>query len=208
MKKQMTWNDMVLVAEAYLGRELRQNEIEMLIYFKDRLGFSYELVDCLGSYCMDTGKYSFLYMQKVAEHWHKKGIRTVEDARNLIIESNGNNQRKEDGVAAMTEEICFEEMIQDFEECIAGKITDKEKIQIKQIMEKHEHTPRDMFVLLEYVLIKNDMKLPFPYLDKIAEKYSKKNDRKRAIREKYIKDNPLIERIKKDWEAERTRRQL
>ena len=69
------------VAERYIGRPLKPNEIETLLYFLIDLKFPLELCDYLVEYCVSRGYKSIRYIESVGLDWHKRGIKTVEDAR-------------------------------------------------------------------------------------------------------------------------------
>ena len=69
------------VAERYLGRPLKPNEIETLLYFLTDLKFPLELCDYLVEYCVSRGHKSIRYIESVGLSWHKNGYKTVEDAR-------------------------------------------------------------------------------------------------------------------------------
>ncbi len=69
------------VAENYLGRLLNPSEQHTLLYFITDLGMDIDLIDYLLEYCISRNHTSFYYIQKVAQNWTQKGIRTVEQAK-------------------------------------------------------------------------------------------------------------------------------
>ena len=71
----------VYMAEIYLGKPLSVTDLETLCYISEQLAFSPDLMDYLIEYCVDRGKKSIRYIEKVAIGWFEKGISTVEDAR-------------------------------------------------------------------------------------------------------------------------------
>lgn len=71
----------VYITETYLGRPLSFDELSTLLYFKEELRFSDDLLDYLLEYCISMDKTSFAYMEKVAENWYKNQIETPEQAK-------------------------------------------------------------------------------------------------------------------------------
>ncbi len=72
---------LVFVAEQYMGKPLSSVETGTLLYFLDTLKFPLDLCEYLVEYCLERGKKSIRYMEKVGLGWHKKGFRTLEDAK-------------------------------------------------------------------------------------------------------------------------------
>ena len=72
---------LIFVAETYLGRPLTSTEQRTLLYFANDLGMDVDLIDYLLDYCVSKNHTSFHYIQKVAQNWTEKGIRTAEQAR-------------------------------------------------------------------------------------------------------------------------------
>lgn len=72
---------LIFVAENYLGRLLTPTEQRTLLYFMNDLGMDIDLIDYLLDYCVSKNHTSFHYIQKVAQNWTQKGIRTPEQAR-------------------------------------------------------------------------------------------------------------------------------
>lgn len=72
---------LLFVCEQYIGKQLTRTDLETLLYFYDELHFSTDLIEYLVEYSVSKGKRSLRYMQTVALEWHKKGIKTVEDAK-------------------------------------------------------------------------------------------------------------------------------
>ncbi len=73
--------ELLFIAQQYLGHPLNRTELEKILYFYDNLHFSSELIDYLIEYCTNGGHNSIHYIEKVALSWHDEGIRTVEEAR-------------------------------------------------------------------------------------------------------------------------------
>lgn len=75
------FQEISFVAETYMGKTLSKTDIETLLFIKENLHFSNELIEYLLEYCAERGKKSFKYVQTVAFSWSKQGITTPEDAR-------------------------------------------------------------------------------------------------------------------------------
>lgn len=73
--------ELLFVAESYLGRMLTPTDIQELLYWYDVLGFSTDLIVYLLEHCISKGHSSFHYMRKVALNWKDSGITTVEQAK-------------------------------------------------------------------------------------------------------------------------------
>lgn len=72
---------LLFVCEQYIGKQLTRTDLETLLYFYDKLQFSTDLIEYLVEYSVSKNKRSLRYMEAVALEWHKKGIRTVEEAK-------------------------------------------------------------------------------------------------------------------------------
>lgn len=75
------FSELRFVAEAYMGKPLSSNDLHILLFIKENLGFSNELIDFLLQHCAECDKKSFHYVQKVACEWSKQGITTPEEAQ-------------------------------------------------------------------------------------------------------------------------------
>ena len=73
---------LIMVAEQYISRPLTKSEMETVLFFYDRLGFSADLIDYLIQHCVERGKKDFRYIEKVALAWHEQGIKSPKDAQN------------------------------------------------------------------------------------------------------------------------------
>lgn len=73
---------LLMVAEQYVGRQLTRSDMETIIFLYDRLGFSSDLIDYLIQHCVERGKKDFRYIEKVALAWHEQGITCAKDAQN------------------------------------------------------------------------------------------------------------------------------
>jgi DnaD/phage-associated family protein len=75
------FSDVIFEAETYFEKMLSANDMEILIYIHDQLGFSVDLMEYLIEYCVDMKKLSMNYAEKVAIEWYKSGIHTREEAK-------------------------------------------------------------------------------------------------------------------------------
>lgn len=73
--------DLMFIAEKYLGRTLNPTDINAILYWHDSLRFSIDLIEYLIEYCVDKGHKNIRYMDKVAIAWGESGIRSVEQAK-------------------------------------------------------------------------------------------------------------------------------
>lgn len=72
---------LLFLAEQYLGKTLNTSSVDKLLYFYDNLKFSADLIEYLIEYCVSKGHPSMRYIETVAFAWADKGISTVEEAR-------------------------------------------------------------------------------------------------------------------------------
>lgn len=72
---------LLFVAEQYLGKTLSTSNTDKILYFYDILKFSAELIEYLIEYCVSKGHPSMRYIETVALAWAEKGITTVEQAK-------------------------------------------------------------------------------------------------------------------------------
>ena len=66
--------------ERRLGKTLTKNNLQTVSFIFEELGFPTELIRFLYDYCIDKGKRSDAYIEKVAREWHSKGIKTIDGA--------------------------------------------------------------------------------------------------------------------------------
>lgn len=74
---------LLMVTEQYVGKQLARSDMETILFLYDRLGFSVDLIDYLVQHCVERGKKDFRYMEKVALSWHEQGIASPKDAQNV-----------------------------------------------------------------------------------------------------------------------------
>lgn len=80
-KEQTEIKQLLFVCEQYMGKQLTRTDLETILYFYDKLHFSTDLIEYLVEYSVSKNKRSLRYMETVALEWHKKGIRTIEEAK-------------------------------------------------------------------------------------------------------------------------------
>ena len=80
---------MFLLREAQLkfGRNLKQNESQLLVSLYDDHGMDPSVILLLLGYAVREGKCNLTFVKKTATNWLESGVETVMDAENLIAES-------------------------------------------------------------------------------------------------------------------------
>ena len=73
--------DVIFEAETYFRKELSVNDIEILIYIHDQLGFSTEVMEYLIEYCVSIDKLDLRYAEGIAKNGYKAGIHTLDEAK-------------------------------------------------------------------------------------------------------------------------------
>lgn len=89
MKNEADTRELLFVAEHYLGHTLNATEMNAILYWKESLHFSSDLIDYLIESCVSRNHKSVHYMEKIALSWAKAGISTVSDAK---AEANRHNK--------------------------------------------------------------------------------------------------------------------
>ncbi|MCR4788091.1 MAG: DnaD domain protein [Lachnospiraceae bacterium] len=74
------FNELIFIIEQYLGKTLTATDIRTLMYLKDDLKFSTDLIYFLFEYCVGKGKKDLRYIEKVALGWYEEGIKTPKEA--------------------------------------------------------------------------------------------------------------------------------
>lgn len=72
---------LLMVTEQYIGRQLTHSDMETILFIYDRLDFSSDLIDYLIQHCVERDKKDFRYIEKVALSWHEQGITSVKEAQ-------------------------------------------------------------------------------------------------------------------------------
>lgn len=80
-----TIQELMFVAERYLGHQLSCEESRSILYWLDTLGFSQDMIDYLLEYCVAKNCPSIKYMNKIAMGWAKQGIQTLTEARESVF---------------------------------------------------------------------------------------------------------------------------
>lgn len=75
------FSQLLYIAQRYLNKIFTQRELEVFAYLYDGLHMSAELLEYLVEYCVQGGHTSIRYIETVALNWHKKELRTVEQAK-------------------------------------------------------------------------------------------------------------------------------
>lgn len=89
LKEEADIQELLFIAEHYLGHTLNATEMNAILYWKESLNFSSDLIDYLIESCVSKNHKSIHYMEKVALSWSKEGISTVQQAKEQ------NNQHNE-----------------------------------------------------------------------------------------------------------------
>lgn len=76
-----TVKELIYVAERYLGHPLNSADIQTILYWLDKLGFSQDLIDYLIEQCVAKSHTSIRYMDKIALSWAGEGIHTLSQAK-------------------------------------------------------------------------------------------------------------------------------
>lgn len=76
------------VAETYMGKPLSNTELHTLLFIRQNLNFSPQLIEYLLEYCAERDKKSFKYVETVACSWSEKGISTPEEAKASTVVHN------------------------------------------------------------------------------------------------------------------------
>ena len=74
---------LMFVAEKYMGRPIKPDEVSSILYIYDELGFPADLVEYLLEYCMSNNKKSFRSIEAVASEWKEAGVKTLAAAKKL-----------------------------------------------------------------------------------------------------------------------------
>lgn len=78
--------DMLLEIEQALGRSLSFRDVDIFKSILSDYSLSPEVITILVEYCISKNKPDTRYMEKVALGWHEAGVRTPDDAINLIAD--------------------------------------------------------------------------------------------------------------------------
>ena len=76
-------SQLLFVAEQYMGRPLKADDISSIVYMYDELKFSAELIEYLIEYCISNNKKTFRSIESVALSWKEDNVTTVDEAKRL-----------------------------------------------------------------------------------------------------------------------------
>ncbi|MDR0964684.1 MAG: DnaD domain protein [Clostridium sp.] len=85
LKDRQATEQLLFIAETYLGRTLSSTDVQTIYYCKDVLHFSDDLIDYLLQYCVGKQKKDFRYIEKVALGWAQAGITTPKQAKDYSL---------------------------------------------------------------------------------------------------------------------------
>lgn len=116
---------LLFIAEQYLGRTLSPSDMKSILFFSDKLHFSFDLIDYLLQYCIERGKKDLRYMEKVAISWAEAHVttpaeaeshsskydRTVYTIMNALGKSSSPTRREAEYIRRWREEYGFEPSI-------------------------------------------------------------------------------------------------
>jgi DnaD/phage-associated family protein len=80
------FDELIDYIENALGKTLTTKDLQTVSFIFEELGLSCDLIRFLYDYCIEKGKKSGSYIEKVAREWHSKNIRTIEEALKDIEE--------------------------------------------------------------------------------------------------------------------------
>lgn len=89
LKEESDIQELLFVAEHYIGHTLNPTEMNAILYWKEELHFSGDLIDYLIESCVTKNHKSVHYMEKIALSWAKAGITTVTAAKEESSAHNG-----------------------------------------------------------------------------------------------------------------------
>ena len=81
LREEENIRQLLYVGNQYTGRPLTTTEISLILYIYDILKLPEELIEYLLEYYVSRGMPGTRYLEKVAQDWYSRGIRTVEDAK-------------------------------------------------------------------------------------------------------------------------------
>ena len=75
---------LLYIVEKYIGAPLSPTDVRTILYIRETLGMSGELIEYLVEYCVSNQHTSLRYMEKVAINWTEQGISTVDAAKDAL----------------------------------------------------------------------------------------------------------------------------
>ena len=82
------FEDLKYIIETLFGRPITQTELPSILYIYDTLQFPMDLYEYLVEYCVERGKTNARYMESVAIAWYKDGIKTRQEAKDQVYQTN------------------------------------------------------------------------------------------------------------------------
>ncbi len=76
-------SQLMLVAEQYMKRPIKQDEVSTLLYIYDGLGFPADLIEYLLEYCISNNRKSFRSIEETASEWKEAGVVSLDAAKRL-----------------------------------------------------------------------------------------------------------------------------
>ena len=74
-------SELFFIVETYIRHPLSESDVNTVLYWREELHFSNDLIVYLLEYCISKGHSSMRYLDKVAIGWHANNITTVEQAK-------------------------------------------------------------------------------------------------------------------------------
>lgn len=80
-KEQEEYKQLFYIIEKLIAKQLTPSDLSKIVYMKNDLGMSSELIEYLVEYCVTNEQTSLRYMEKVAMSWHDDNINTIDQAK-------------------------------------------------------------------------------------------------------------------------------
>lgn len=80
-RKDESISELFFIVETYIHHPLSESDVNTVLYWREELHFSNDLIVYLLEYCISKGHSSMRYLDKVAIGWHANNITTVEQAK-------------------------------------------------------------------------------------------------------------------------------
>ncbi len=84
-KEQEDIRELLFIIERYLCKTLSSTDVNTILYIRNELCFSAELIEYLVEYCVTKKHTSLRYIEKTALAWKEQGIASVDDAREATV---------------------------------------------------------------------------------------------------------------------------
>lgn len=80
-RKDESISELFFIVETYIRHPLSESDVNTVLYWREELHFSNDLIVYLLEYCISKGHSSMRYLDRVAIGWHANHIATVEQAK-------------------------------------------------------------------------------------------------------------------------------